>query len=106
MDKFYGAIGYGVSVETKPGVWDQTITERYIYGEMIRNNKKTEGSGKVNEDISISNIISFLADPYANLNFHKIKYVKFMGTSWKVTNVEVKSPRLLLTLGGVYTNEE
>jgi len=105
MAKFYGVVGYSGSVESKPGVWTQPITERHIYGDLIRNSKKTEGSGKVNEDISISNQISFLADPYANMNFHKIKYVKFMGTSWKVLSVEVQSPRLLLTLGGVYNEE-
>jgi hypothetical protein len=31
-----------------------------------------------------------------------MRYVEWLGTLWVVTNVEVQSPRLLLTLGGVY----
>jgi hypothetical protein len=29
-------------------------------------------------------------------------YVEFMGTKWKITNVEVQYPRLILSVGGVY----
>ena len=28
MAKFYGPIGYAVTVETRPGVWEEQITER------------------------------------------------------------------------------
>ena len=47
-------------------------------------------------------MISIVADPYANENFFAIRYVQWMGTLWKVTEVEVQSPRLLLRLGGKY----
>ena len=43
-----------------------------------------------------------MADPYAYDHFFAIKYVKWMGAYWKVTNVEVQRPRLKLTVGGVY----
>ena len=102
MSKFYGAIGFAEQVETKPGVWKPQITPRDYFGDLIRNTKRIQGSDKVNDDISISNQISIIADPYANQNFHAIKYAEFMGAKWKVTDVEVQFPRLLLTLGGVY----
>jgi hypothetical protein len=31
-----------------------------------------------------------------------MKYIEFMGARWKITSVEVKHPRLILTIGGVY----
>ena len=102
MAKFYGKIGFAEQVETKPGVWTPKETVRTYYGDLIRNTRRLEGSDKVNDDINISNEISIVADPYANQNFHLIKYVEFMGAKWKVTNVDVQYPRLLLTLGGVY----
>ena len=102
MAKWYGVIGYGDTVETSPGVWTEQITERYAKGEVIRNAIAIHSTDQLNEDIKISNSISIIADPYANSNFHKIRYITYMGTKWKVTNVEVKYPRLILTIGGIY----
>lgn len=102
MAKFYGPIGYAVTKETRPGVWRDVIEERYHRGDVIRNTRRLQSTDKVNDDINISNEISILADPFANGNFHAMRYVGFMGTRWKIENVEVAYPRLLLTLGGVY----
>ena len=102
MAKFYGAIGYAKTVETMPGVWTEQITERDYYGDVIRNSRRLQSSDKVNDDLSISNQISIVADPYAINNFHSMRYAEFMGAKWKVSDIEVQYPRLLLTLGGVY----
>ena len=106
MAKFYGEIGYATTVETSPGIWTEQISKRNYYGDLIRNIRRLEYSGGINDDINVSNQISILADPYANENFHAMRYVKFMGTAWKITNVEVQYPRLILTLGGVYNGEQ
>lgn len=105
MAKFYGPIGYIDTKEVEPGIWKEQIIERPYYGDLIRNTSKFQSSGGVNDDINISNDISIVADPYANENFHHMRYVEFMGTKWKITNVEVKYPRLILTIGGVYNGE-
>ena len=102
MAKFYGAIGYGKSIETSPGVWEDQITERMYYGDLIRNSRRLQSSGNLNDNINISNQISIIADPYANENFRLMKYASFMGTKWKITDVEIQYPRLILTVGGVY----
>ena len=102
MGKYHGHIGYGFSSETRPGIWQNTIIEKEVFGDVLRNTKRTENSGKVNDDITIMLEISFLMDAYAQLNFHLIKYATYMGTAWKVTSVDVVPPRINLTLGGVY----
>lgn len=102
MAKFYGVIGYAETEETAPGVWSEQIIERKYYGEVIRNARRLQSSDKVNDDININNEVSIVADPYAINNFHSMRYVEFMGAKWKVSNVEVQYPRLLLTLGGLY----
>lgn len=105
MAKFYGKIGYASTVETKPGVYEEQIVERSYYGDLIRNTRRLQSADKVNDDINISNEISIVADPYATNNFHTMRYAVFMGTKWKVSNVEVSYPRLILTLGGVYNGQ-
>lgn len=103
MAKWFGIVGYGITVETKPGVWTEKIVERSYYGDLIRNSRRLQSSSeKVNDDLNISNQLSIVSDPYAYENFHSMRYVKFMGAKWKITDVEVQYPRLTLTLGGVY----
>lgn len=105
MGKFYGPIGYAVTEETAPGVWEDKITERMYYGELVRNTRKLQTVDQLNDNINVANEISILADPFARENFHLMKYVEFMGAKWKITSVEVQYPRLTLTVGGVYNGE-
>lgn len=102
MAKFFGAIGYGETVKTSPGVSEDVITERKYYGDVKRNTRRVDDSKQVNLDLSVGNTISIVADAYANEHFFAIRYVRWAGTLWVVQTVEVKSPRLILQLGGVY----
>lgn len=104
MAKFYGPIGYAVTVETRPGVWEEQIIERSYYGDLIRDTRRLQSSETLNDDISIVNEISIVADPFANENFYSMRYVVFRGAKWKISNVEVQYPRLILTIGGVYND--
>ena len=100
--KFHGAIGYGESTETSPGVFEDIITELTYFGDVIRNARKLQEGDQVNDDISVQNSISIVADAYANDHFFAIRYIFWQGARWKVTEVEVQRPRLILRLGGIY----
>ena len=106
MAKYYGVIGYAETVETAPGVYEEQITERNYYGELVRNTRRLQTSDRVNDNINIANEISIIADPFATQNFHAMRYIEFMGAKWKITNVEVRYPRLILTIGGVYNGDK
>ena len=102
MGKFYGAIGYANTTEGNPGVWTEEITERNYYGDEFKVSRKLQTRDSLNDDVIVDNVISVLADPYAYEHFQNIRYVKWMGTAWKVNRVDVQRPRLSLYLGGVY----
>jgi hypothetical protein len=104
MAKFYGEVGYGESVETPlgSGVYVDVITESPYYGDVIRNTRVSQSGENLNNDISVGNSISILADEYAIKHFFAIRYIRWEGTPWTVTTVEVRSPRLILALGSVY----
>lgn len=102
MAKFFGPVGFVLpAVETKADVWTEPVVEHNYYGD-IKPTRQLEGAEKVNQDISVNNTLSILAHGFASENFFAIRYVKWMGALWTVTNVEVQSPRLLLRLGGLY----
>lgn len=102
MTRWCGVIGYAETLEIEPGLWSKEFTERKYYGDLLRNSRRLQGSQQVNDDITISNQISILADPYAVQHFHAIRYAELFGTKWKVSSVEVQYPRLILELGGIY----
>lgn len=102
MAKYCGKIGFAVTEETKPGVWTEQMVERRYYGDLTRNTRRLQSSGNLNDNVTISNQISIVADPFANENFHAMRYAEFMGTKWKITSVEVQYPRLILELGDVF----
>jgi hypothetical protein len=103
MAKFRGVIGFAETVEKEPGIHVEEITRKNYSGDILRNMRRLESSGNINDNINISNEISILADAYATHHFYAIRYVEFGDAKWKVTSVDAtKRPRLVLTLGGLY----
>jgi len=105
MAKFFDNVGYGITEETRPGVWVDVIVEKPYYGDVTRNSRTlTEGSS-VNDDLSLNNSVSIVADAYLTTSFHAIRYVRWLGGVWNVKKVEVDGRRLILRLGGVYNGQ-
>ncbi|MDR1753386.1 MAG: hypothetical protein LBR74_00565 [Eubacterium sp.] len=106
MAKFYGEVGYAETVETDPGVWQETIIKRTYSGDVIRNVGKVRDGENLNDNVVIDNKLSIIADPFAYEKFLSMRYIAWMGVLWKITSVEVQRPRLILTIGGVYNEQQ
>lgn len=105
--KCYTLIGFKKNDnESVPGVTKEKIIELPYYGEVIRNARRVQSSDKINDDLTISNQISLLLDPYLNENYYNIAYLTFMGRKWKVGNIEMRYPRIIIDIGGLYNEQE
>lgn len=102
MAKFCGNVGYAVDIEAEPGLWVQGPTVKKYYGDVSRTSSRYQNAEKLNDDLTLSMEISIVADKFAYENFSQIRYVEYLGAKWRVTNVEVRHPRLVLSIGGVY----
>lgn len=103
MTKWFGKVGYSETVETAPGVWMPQDTVREYFGDIKRNATRwATDSNSTNDDLTVNAQISIVADPFALDKFYSMKWIEFMGTKWKITNVDPQYPRLVLTLGGVW----
>lgn len=104
MAKFHGKIGYGESTEVPPGsgIFVDVIVEYLYYGDVIQNRRGLRQGENLNQDLTVGNSISIVANAYANKHFFDIRYVEWAGVLWTVVDVEVQSPRLILRLGEVY----
>ena len=104
--RYYGNIAFRSTEETVPGLWEEVITERPYYGEVLRQFRSLKVESKdINDDISPRNQISIVADQFAYNHFQDMIYVEFMGTKWKAVDIEVVMPRLNITLGGEYNGD-
>lgn len=103
--KFVGVVGFWEGdKEVKSGVYRPSIVERPYMGDLPRNFRKFEQvSEKQNDDISVSNQVSILADLYMQNNLSSIRYVIWNGQKLSVKNVTIDYPRVTLEIGGVYS---
>lgn len=103
MARFSGPIGiFTGTTETVPGVHEEVIIEKFYKGDILRDSRRWEPTQQLNDNLVVSNRISIVADAYAYANFSAMRYVKWEGVLWKITNIEIQRPRLILTLGGIY----
>ena len=107
MAKYYGSVGFAITeeLEDSPGDWEAKIVERQYYGDVIRNRRSWKSTSNLNDDTVISNEISILADPFAYRHMGEIRYVTWMGTKWRVANIDVNYPSLNLSIGDVYNDD-
>ena len=105
MAKGFGKSGYAITSETESGIWEPTIVEKEYYGDLTTDRRKRQNSGEVNDNINLANVISIIADPFAIQNCSYMAYAEVMGARWKISDIEVQYPRLILTVGGVYNGD-
>lgn len=106
MTRFCGALGIATTEKTAPGVWEEKIKDRTVYGESKSMNRRLENGVSINDNITVNNMIEIMADEDILANFFNIRYVIWMGVKWKISNIDVQPPRLVLTLGGIYNGDE
>lgn len=103
MAKFCGFLGYSTNVETSPGIWDAKIVEREVIGDILSITRRWVQDADINDDLTVNNRLSIIADQYCMDHAFEIRYVRMMGAKWKVKSIEVQPPRLILNIGELYT---
>lgn len=104
--KFSGIIGFGIPSEdagAREGNWEEMIVERPYYGDVLQSTQRwSDNPNTVHDDLKISDRISVVADAFAENHISTLRYISYMGALWKITSIETKRPRLILTIGGLY----
>lgn len=104
--KCSGKIGYARTEETSPGVYQEIITEKQYYGDVVRNTAQIIDSNTINSNIKLNNSISALCNNYMSDNIGCIRYLTFKKSKWKVSSIEIKDNRMIFTLGDLYNEQE
>lgn len=104
MPKWFGNVGYVITEEdpNRPGIFVETLhPHRYCLEDVSKGIRNQDGQS-VNKNLTVTNQVTFIADPYAFEHYSAIRYVEYLGVKWEVSTVQVKRPRLIMTLGEVY----
>lgn len=107
--KYSGRIGFKITAprDQDSDIYEPTITWVKYKGDCPRvMTKWTDSSEGINSNVDISQTISIVADPFLMNNYLSIFAIEFMGHFWEVKNIQVKYPRLEMSIGGVYTGDE
>lgn len=105
--RFAGKIGFVVTKqdETNDELWTTETTEKLVYGDTLRDVRNNDKSSYLNDNFTISNQFSIVADDFTYRNLQYIKYVEYLGVKWRVTSVDaLPRPRLVLSVNGVYND--
>jgi hypothetical protein len=102
MPKCSGVIGYALAEETQPGVWTESITEKKYLGDIVKDNRKMVNQQEINSSVNVSNNISVVSNKFMLDNMAFMKYITFMGSKWNINLVDIKPPRLIISMGGLY----
>ena len=100
--KYSGEIGFSLYKETAQDVWKEEITEKHVYGDVLENRRSWQERNEVNDDLTIQNRISIVANSFVKKNIGAMRYATYGGSKWEITNVDIIYPRIILTLGGVW----
>ncbi len=79
--------------------------EKDYRGDISRISRREEDRDNLLPNLTVNHKISIVADAFADNNIFAMRYVKWMGSLWTITSVEVQRPRLILSIGGVYNGK-
>jgi len=104
LSRFFGPIGF-VTMAEQPegsGIWEEIPVEKNYRGEISKNSRRWDNGEQLNKNLNINNTISIVADPYISNHLMELRYIKWLGGYWEISSVDVQTPRLVLSIGGVY----
>lgn len=103
MSKVACLVGYATGQEeTDTDVFKETYEEHQMRGDIVKLYKSEVAGDQRYDEMQLNNQFSLVGGQFAFANFSKIRYVIYLGQKWKVTGVEVRVPRLILSVGGVW----
>lgn len=92
-----------VEREDMPSVFESKVVTKKFRGELLSQTWRNQNSDKsTNDNLLNNNRISLVINKFFMSNIANLKYVEYNGAKWKVESFDIKSPRIHITLGGVY----
>lgn len=105
--KYAGKVGFVESGNAGRGIWKDVVEERFMYGDVTSDTRRTELGDRTIPDYHINAQFSLVADAYCYDHLAYLRYVTYRGVKWEVTSVvPTNFPRINVTVGSIYNGPE
>ena len=107
--KFSGHAGFRLNdVEVEPDVFEPQLVVKSIRGDVVqtRYRRIQNGDRSTIDNIQLTNQLSIVANQFFMKHIINLLYVEYQGVKYKVEEYTIRAPRILLSLGGIYNEQE
>lgn len=100
--RYSGKLGIAQQTEVSPGVWEETITEHDVVGDMKQRTEALETGDRIHPRYVTTTSVSVLAFGVGLQDNSMIRYATKAGKRWVISSIVNKPPRLVLYFGEEY----
>lgn len=100
--RYYGKLGVAEQTEVRPGIWEETITEHELLGELVQRTEVLESESSILPKYRTTTSISVLSLAVGQVDNSKIRYVTNAGERWVVDSIVNQPPRLVMYIKEKY----
>lgn len=101
-----GIIAFWKESTEELGVFKPVLELKSYKFKVIREVRSTQESNNQNGSFNILSTIELYADLYLKNNWPSIAFVEWNGTKWRVKSITPDYPKISISLGGVYNENE
>lgn len=97
--RYSGKLGLAQQSEVRPGIWEETITEKSILGKVEQRTEALAGSSSVIPEFRTTTSISILSRGPEQINNADVRYITYMGVRWAIASIVYEYPHLVIYIG-------
>lgn len=103
--KYHGRLGFVLTEQTSPGTWTPRTEIREVSGDVLQRTIRETDAQTINPDLEFSQQISFLYDSFITQNMFVMEWIEWMGKKWKISKIDIRPPRMIVTMGKEWIEE-
>lgn len=100
--RYSGALGVIQQTEVRPGIWEETVIEVPVLGDVKQRTEVLSGESAVLPEYSTTTSISVPARGVGPLNNSTIRYITYKNIRWQIASIVDDPPRIVIYIGEKY----
>ena len=100
--RYSGKLGVAQQTEVRPGIWEETITEHDVIGELEQRSETLEQGDSIHPRYVTTTSVSLLARAVGPRDNSDLRYLTHAGTRWQTRSIVSQPPNIVLYLGEEY----
>lgn len=100
--RYSGKLGLVQQTEVRPGIWEETVTEVSVLGEVRQRTEVLDSGDAILPRYRTTTSISVPARGVGPRDNSMIRYITYKGDRWQIASIVDEPPRIVVYIGEVY----